>query len=153
MSSAFVTYQDYSKEFSTARVTAQTLTALNFDTQATARAAFIAAISPLVLGTIAKSGFGEQTIGVNTPPASVEAQREKKWLVTYEGNTSGKKFQLELPCADLTGGHLIVNSDNADLTEADWAAFIAAFEAYGRSPDDPAETINVLSARFVGRNL
>jgi len=73
--------------------------------------------------------------------------------VRYEGNTSGKIFQFEIPCAYLTALHLLGNTDEADLTDTDWAAFGSAFQTFARSPDDDAETVTLLDAHFVGRNL
>lgn len=152
--SNFWTFNDYSREKSTFSVWSQDLTAANFDAQATARQALETAMLQLVLGTLNKEGYSSQAIGVNTPPASPAAQRENKWLIRYEGFQSGKIFTVELPVADLiTAGHLLPNSDEADLTDADWTAFISAFNAFVRSPDDPTEAVVFLDAHFVGRNL
>jgi len=149
----FTTLLDYSREKSTHRVSAADITAANFAAQETARAAYFAAMIVLTNGVVNRSGFGNISIGVNTPPTSVDAQREKKWLITYEGLVSGKLFQLEIPCADLGGDRLAPNSDQANLLDADWTGFVTAFEAFAKTPDDPTEGVNFLDARFVGRNL
>jgi hypothetical protein len=153
MGNYFLTIMDYTREKSTHRVTAADITAANFAAQETLRGAYFAAVATLFAGTVNRSGFGNATIGSNVPPASVDSQREKKWLVQYEGDTSGKIFTLEIPCADLGGDRLSTNSDEANLTDGDWTAYIAAFEAFVKSPDSPAEAVNFLGARFVGRNL
>jgi len=88
-----------------------------------------------------------------SPAASPLAQRENKWLVTYQGDTSMKLFRLEIPTADLSGTHLLPNQDEADLADADIAAFVTAFEAIARSPDSQTETVTVMSIRHVGRNV
>jgi len=91
---------------------------------------------------------------LDTPalPTSPYAQRELKWLVTYSGNTSGKKFTIEIACPDVTD-NVVPNTDLADLASTDWAAFVTAFEAYVKSPDNGTEAVTVLSARVVGRNI
>jgi len=48
---------------------------------------------------------------------------------------------------------VVPNTDVADITSTDWAAFVTAFEAYAKSPDDVAETVTVIDARVVGRNI
>jgi hypothetical protein len=146
------TLNDYSGEKSTFRVHSENITAANFAAQETERTALFTALAVLQLGTLAKSGYGNESIGVSTLPTNVYAQRELKWLISYEGFASGKKFQVELPIADLTG-NLVVGTDLADVTSTEWAAFITAFEAFVKSPDDPAEAVIFLGARLVGRNI
>jgi hypothetical protein len=85
-------------------------------------------------------------------PTSPYAQRELKWLVQYQGDSSGKLFSTEIAAPDITD-NVVVNSDVADLSSADWVAFITAFEAYVRSPDNATETVTVIAARLVGRNI
>lgn len=113
------------------------------------------AIEGITLGTMNKERWiGDDTLLSNTPPASPVAQREIKWLVTYQGNTSQKLFQMEIPTADLTiAGILVPGTDLADLTQAAMATFVTEFETIARTPDDDTETVNVISVRFVGRNL
>jgi len=72
--------------------------------------------------------------------------------VSYQGDTSGKMFSIEIAAPNLTD-NLNGNSDQADLTSTDWAAFVTAFEAYVRSPDNGTETVTVVGARVVGRNI
>jgi len=153
MSTMFLTWQDFGREKSTQRLTTVDLTAANFDAQVTARGNLLSATTAMVMGTLNRQGYGDVTISSNTPPVSVEAQREKKWLVTYEDTVTGKLYQTEIPTADLGADHLQVNTDNADFNSSDWIAYIAAFEAVVRAPDDPSHTVNVIRAEFVGRNL
>jgi hypothetical protein len=48
----------------------------------------------------------------------------------------------------------VEGSDQVVLADAgEMAAFVTAFEAIGRSPDDDEETVTVLRARIVGRNI
>jgi len=152
MSKATLTFLDASHESSPVSVTSVALTAANFDAQAAAFTAFRAAVEGLSLGTAQRWSLAQVTDGSNSLPASPYAQRELKWLVTYTGNTSGKNFQIEIPAPDLTDNR-VPGTDIADPTSADWVAFISAFEAFAKSPDNPTEAITFVSARMVGRNI
>lgn len=150
--STVFTLLDFSDETSTVSMQGVTLTAANFDAQATLFNAVNSALFNLTLGVEHKHQRSIVTIGSSTPPTDPYAQRELKWLMTYSGNTSGKEFQIEIPTPDLTD-NLVPGTDLADLSSTDWAAFVTAFEAYAKSPDNGTEAVTVQSARLVGRNL
>lgn len=146
------TLLDYSNERSSMKVNVGAITALSIGGFLTDFGALRAAIEGITLGVVAQEAWvGDRTTLSNTPPTDPEAQREKKWLVRYVGNTSGKVFQLEIPTAELGGGHLLPMSDFADLTETDMAAFVTAFEDIARTPDSDTETVTVQSIQYVGR--
>lgn len=147
-----ITFTDNSNEDSTVTYQAPTLTAANFDAQATLAGALSVATNALSLGHLSKRTIAQDPIDDPGIATDVYAQRELKWRVSYQGDTSGKTFQVEIPCALLTD-NLVPNTDLADITSTSWANFITAFEAYARTPDDPTETVTFLSARLVGRNL
>jgi hypothetical protein len=82
----------------------------------------------------------------NILPPDATAQVERVWIVTYEDDTAffgplstfpnqgyRKLFQITIPTAEVTG-RLLPNSDEADLTNAQIAAFVTAFEQIARSP-------------------
>lgn len=144
--------RDYSNELSNFAVTSVTGNAGNLTAQLALQTALSSAIENLSIGHLDKYTYVIE--GLNSPitPSNVYAQRETKWLVSYMGDTSGKLFQIEIPCPNLTD-NLAPNSDIADLTSDDWVAFIAAFEDYARSPDNGTETVTVTAARLVGRNI
>jgi len=152
MSKATLTFLDASNETSPVSVTSTVLTAANFDAQVSAFTAFRSAVEALSLGTAQKWALAQSTDGSETLPTNPYAQRELKWLVTYTGNTSGKKFQIEIPAPDLTDNR-VPGTDIADPTSADWVAFISAFEAFAKSPDNPTEAVTFVGARMVGRNI
>lgn len=109
------------------------------------------AIQGIITGVVHKEQWvGDSTVISNTPPTDTAAQIELKWLVTYEGATTNKKFRYEIPTPDTS--KLIPGTDQADLTDTDIAAYITAVEAIGRTPDDDTENINVLGINLVGRN-
>ena len=143
---------DYSNERSRTEVHVGAITAVSIGGFLTAFGALRTAIEGITLGVVSQESWvGDRTSLSNTPPTDAEAQREKKWLVRYVGDTSGKVFTLEIATAELGGGHLLPMSDFADLTETDMAAFVTAFEDIARSPDDDTETVTVQSIQFVGR--
>lgn len=97
-----------------------------------------------------------------TRPTDENALIERKWLVSYmdtqmfldaptntiANNGYGKTFWLEIPIADTTG-LIKADSDEADLTAAAWVAWIAAFEAYQKSPY--GGSVEVQRVEIVGR--
>lgn len=146
------TLLDYSNERSSTTVNVGAITAVSIIGFLTDFGALRTAIEGITLGVVAQEAWvGDRTVLSNTPPTDPEAQREKKWLVRYVGDTSGKVYQLEIPTAELAGGHLLPMSDFADLTETDMAAFVTAFEDIARTPDDDTETVTVQSIQYVGR--
>jgi len=146
------TINDFSNEKSSFGLTSVTVNAGNLAAQQSAAASLAGAIDDLTIGELVKQT--EVLIILDTPaiPTSPYAQRELKWLVSYVGNTSGKIFQAEIAAPDITD-NVVGNSDIADLASDDWAAFVTAFEAFVKSPDNGTEAVTVLSARVVGRNI
>jgi len=147
-----LSYLDYSNESSSFTVSAELRDDTNFDAQVTLSDALITATNALTLGNLNNQFFTQGEWSLASLPSDVLAQRENKWLVKYEDATTGKKYNVELPTADLANGHLQTNSDEANLADAEWVAFIAAFEAYAVAPDT-GNAVNFISARFVARNL
>lgn len=145
-------FTDYSDERSSVQINGVALTAANFDAQATASAALSVAVGALSIGELTKRTYAQVALDDPSIPTNPFAQRELKWYVSYRGDTSGKKFSLEIPCANVTD-NLVPNTDIADLTSTDWANFVTAFESYARSPENLTETVTVLGARLVGRNI
>lgn len=143
---------DYSNEKSSFSVVSVTANAGNLAAQQTLAAALVGATVDLTIGEVTKQQMALVILDAPAIPTNVYAQREEKWLVKYQGDTSGKLFSTEIAAPDLTD-NLQLNSDAADLSSTDWAAFIAAFEAYVRSPDNGTETVTVISAKLVGRNI
>jgi len=145
------TILDYSEEKSTFRFNFGAITAVSLPGFLTNFGALRTALGNIILGTVQKEAWvGDSTVLDNTPPASSNAQVELKFLVTYEGDTTKKKFRHEIPTPDTS--KVLPGTDIVDLTDADVAAYVAAFETIGRSPDNDTETVTVLDMRLVGRN-
>lgn len=148
-----LTYLDYSREKSAAKFVGPSPVQAGFDTWVLQMTAIKDAIADITGGELHKEVQANLVdIVSNDAPVDAEAQREKKWLVTYRANTSEKLFRMEIPCA-LPTGQLLPASDEADLTTTEMAAFVSAFETFVRSPDNGTENVTVVSIRFVGRNI
>jgi len=143
---------DYSNEKSGFGFLSVTGNAGNLTAQEALAAAVADAVANLSIGVVSKETYGILLIDAPGLPTNPYAQRELKWLVQYQGNTSGKLFSIEIAAPDVTD-NTVPNSDVADLTSTDWAAFVSAFEAYAKSPDNGTEAVSVVGARLVGRNL
>jgi len=143
---------DYSNEKSSFGVVSVTGNAGNLTAQEAAATALTDAVANLSIGVVSKQSYAILLIDAPGIPTNPYAQRELKWLVQYQGNTSGKIFTIEIAAPDVTD-NVVVNSDQADLGSTDWLAFISAFEAFAKSPDNGTEAVTVIGARLVGRNL
>jgi len=143
---------DYSNEKSSFGLTSITANAGNLAAQQTAAAALFAAVEDLSIGEVTKQTMNLVIYDTPAIPTSPYAQRELKWLVQYVGDSSGKIFSVEIAAPDITD-NVVENTDVADLGSTDWAAFVTAFESYVRSPDNGTETVTVIGARLVGRNI
>lgn len=109
------------------------------------------ALGNIILGTLVGDQWvGDRTKYAETAPTDSGAQGELKFLFTYQGDTSNKKYRMEVPTPDTD--KIIAGTDKVDLTDTDIAGFVTAFEALARTPDDDTETVSVIDARLVGRN-
>jgi len=143
---------DYSNEKSSFGVTSVTGNAGNLTAEEGLAAALTDAVANLSIGVVSKHQYGIMLIDAPGIATNPYAQREMKWLVTYQGDTSGKLFSIEIAAPDVTD-NVVANSDVADLGSVDWLAFVSAFEAFAKSPDNGTEAVTVVKAKLVGRNL
>ena len=81
-----------------------------------------------------------------------DGMRSFKARVIYSGDTLGKLYDVEIP-APIRAGNLIAGTTFFDLADAQVSAFVAAFEAYAKAPDDITETVTVVSIQSVGRTV
>lgn len=147
------TIVDYSNEKSSFRIPIGDITAVSLPGALTEMGALQTAIDNIILGQRSKQGWiGDDTVLSNSPASSPLAQVEWAWLVTYRGNTSQKLYNVSIATADPQDGHLLPNSDMADLNNTDMAAFVDAFEQLARTPDSSTETVTVVRIQLVGRN-
>lgn len=145
------TIQDYSEEKSTFRFNFGAITAVSLPGFLTNFGNLRTALGNIILGTVQKEAWvGDSTVLSNVPPANSNAQVELKFLLTYEGDTTKKVFRNEIPTPDTS--KVIAGTDQVDMSDADVAAYVTAFETIARSPDSDTETVTVLDMRLVGRN-
>lgn len=149
--SGSLTFKDFSNEPSTMSFHFGAVTAVSIAGFLTDFGDFRTATEAISLGSlVGDSWTGDITKYDNALPTDVNAQRERKFEVLYQGATTFSKYRLEIPVADFTG-RLIDDTDLVDLTETDIAAWITAFETLCRTPE--GENVEVLQIRAVGRNL
>lgn len=145
-----LTYLDYSREKSTT-----TVRTAEFGDNASFSAAFadfenaLAAVTSGVLNK--RSIFLDQNV-TSVPPTDVTAQREYKWLVSYEDTVDGRVYVFSIPCADATQVTFVENTDYVDLTAGGGATLKSAIEAFVRTPNTD-NAIAVTSIKLVGRNI
>lgn len=146
------TYRDYSNEKSTVQFSVPAITSANIVAVNADIGAIGVALLDLSLCNLAKTQTVSDFATSNQdPPTNPYAQRELKWLMTYRDDVTNKEHTMEIPGADLTD-NLLGNTDQADLSSADWVAFITAFEDGAVAPDT-GNAVTVLSAYVVGRNI
>jgi len=143
---------DFSQENSTFGYDAAVLTAGNIVAQTALHATLKDATDDITIGHVSKQAIAQILVDDPGVPTTPYAQRELKALVTYQSVTSGKKWQLEIPAPALIG-NLVEGTDVFNLESTDWAAWVTAFVAAAKAPDDLSDSVIVLGARLVGRNI
>ena len=145
--------RDQSDETSTTGLQTRQATNANFDTIVLECDALQTALDSLTLGVISRRRFTAQVNDISGAlPASPWAQRELKWLVEMV-DTVGERATMEIPAADLSDGSILVSgTDQADMSHAAWVAFKAAVDGIFEHRAT-GNTLTVISARLVGRNL
>ena len=140
--------RDWDKKIGTVQVNTGVVTALTLPGLLTQLGALRTAIDGIVIGVIQKeSQTVFDTLLSQALPASQNAQRGNKWLVSYHDNEQFfdppvnaipnegylQKYRVMIPCADNT---LLTDNDTfLDLTAGVGLAFKTAFEAVAVSPD------------------
>jgi len=141
---------DYSGEASNFRLAGANVSSANYDAQQVLVIALSDAIEDLIIGQLAERAFTSSVAEPNTvAPTNPFAQRELKWLVTYQDATTGDLQQCEIAAPDLS--LLVPGSDLLDLAGTEGAAFVDAFEAFVQSAAGNAVTVQTV--RLVGRNI
>jgi hypothetical protein len=96
----------------------------------------------------------DETVLSTARPTAGYAVRELKLRIDYSGDVSGKKYSVTIPGPDINNLTYLGETDFIDIADGGiMAAFVTAFETFVRTPDDDTETVTVLAAEVVGRNL
>lgn len=156
--------EDYDEEKSRMSVNVGPITVLNFTAVRDALDDLKNAIPGMILGEIRTTTISENFTESTANITDKNAQRERKWLITYRDVTQfldvantinnvgfGNIYSKELPTADASLLPALA-TDTLDLSLPAVAAFVTAFEAVEHSPTGGNE-IEVVSIKLVGRNL
>lgn len=156
------TIVDYGGEASRTSFTTGNITAASLPATLTQFGALRGAIEGIIIGVVKQEYLQVfNTRLTNVLPGDINAQVERKWLVTYSDDTQffdvaqsipnagyQKVFNFEIGTADLAAVTLQGNTDEVDITVGAAAAFVTAFEALARSPYNG--NVRVLNIRHVG---
>lgn len=146
---------DYSGERKSLEIFTGEITAVSIAGLLSDLGDFQTALDAIVLGTIAKSNWGESTVISNTRPASKAAQIETEMLVMLQGATTEQPFSFRIPTVDYTafnyadppaGDSVILTGAGASAATT---AFIDALVAVARTPWDEAELVEVVGMKVV----
>lgn len=158
-SNAYLQIRDYAAEAKNAelsgiQVPSYQIDAANLATWLTGWGTFKTATDAIILGVQAAEKVTiYNTVLSSAVPASPFAQRELKMLVSYVGDDTGRKRNIEVPTPDLTSLTLTGKDEVTLLDGGIMEAWVTAFEAIARMPDDDSEEVTVTGAEIVGRNV
>lgn len=155
---AKITYGDVSQETSPVEIYTGAITALSIGGFLSDFGDFQAATDAITIGVRrSQSWTGDLTTVSNDYPTDRAAHRENKLLITYQDVVTKKPYTLTIPTIDFSklnfipfgGDNVYFEGTNAS---AELAAWTAAFETLAKAPDDDTHAVEVLNARYVGRN-
>jgi len=150
-----VQYLDAHGNVQSIRMFSGELTAVSLPGFLTQFGALQTALDGLTLGTRSGQSWGEETVVSNTLPGDKDASVATEILVRYMGATSQKPFSFRIPTADYTafnyadppnGDSIIFSGAGASAATT---AFVTAFEAVAKSPDDDTEAVTITGMNIV----
>jgi hypothetical protein len=123
------------------------LTSANIVAQRALQATYQTAVDGVVIGVIIKSTTTADvaTEDAPVPPVDGSAQREMEWLVIYEDAVTFAIDKIRIGTPDLNPSLRRPNQQIADLTNAAWVAYKAAFEAAAKSRlGNPVSIVSII---------
>lgn len=153
-----ITYGDVTEESSSIEVYNGAITAVSIGGFLTQFGTFQTETDKLTLGVRRQqSWIGDLTTVSNAWPTDRAAQRECKLLVDYRDTVTEEVFQLTIPTVDFSKLNFVPGGGDAVLfagagAHADVISWVAAFEAFARTPRSDANAVEVIAMRYVGRN-
>lgn len=153
-----INYGDVTHETGSFTMFTGAVTAVSIGGYLTALGAIQSATDAITLGVRrSQSWTGDLTTVTNAWPTDRSAQRESKLLVQYQDSVTEKPYTLTVPTIDYSKLNFVVGGgDNVEFAGANASteikAWVTAFEALGRSPDNDQNTVKVIGMRFVGSN-
>lgn len=141
MSKLSMTYIDFNGDKGNCSFEGSDLAAVNFDAQRALQNTLRDATNAIVLTNLDRYAVEALSSPQQAEkPANAFAQREIKWLVRYHDVVTQNRQTVEIPGADLS--KLIAGTELADMTDTDVAAFVSAFEAYVKTADGNAPSVD-----------
>jgi hypothetical protein len=139
---------DYDGELSGFSMRTAILSSGNITAQGVLRDAITNALYDVSLGQIQELRFGNVNSYSVDRPSDPLAQRELKWAIAYHDAVTLLRYTLSIPCAN-PARLSATNRPFADLSGAEIAGFVAALQAFMKSPHGNAIVVD--SVRLVGR--
>jgi hypothetical protein len=118
------------------------LTAGNIASQDTKLTAWSTAAAPLTLAAVVKQGI-EHGNSIANPAPTAPLNKGEKWVCSMQETTGNQRyFTHTIPAPDKSGTHVLPNTLDANLSDADWTAYAAAAVALLTTPDGNAMAFN-----------
>lgn len=152
------TVLDYSNEKSPFKVFNGAITSASIGGFITEFGQMRDAMAAMSLGVVSNEQWvGDNTVLSQVPPVDPDAQRERKALVVYQGDTNNKLYTVTIPAARTKAANgdplILPGTDKYDLTVAPVSGFVTRFNSFARTPDSDQETVTIVEIRLVGRNI
>lgn len=144
-------FRDYDGETQTLRLYTGEITAVSLPGLLTQIGALTAALDAVVLGVIAKTSWGEETVVSNLNATDKDAQVQTNMLVRVHGATSEAPWSFRIPTVDpeafnYVEGNVVLSGAGATAATT---ALVTALEDLVKMPDDETEAIVVDQMRIV----
>jgi len=146
-----ISQADYDGEIAVTSLRATVLTASNFNAQALLRQEFRDTLTNISLGTRRLMSYRNDVLYTLDSASADAAQIELKWLVTYHDNTTLRRYNFSIPCAETVHLDSVKRGFAAIGDKYHVDAFVAATEAYILSPE--GNPITIENIRLVGRRV
>jgi hypothetical protein len=127
------------------------ITAVSLPGLLTDLGALTTALNAVVLGVIAKSSWGEETVISNLRAADKDAQVSTELLVRAHGAVSEAPYSFRIPTIDpeafnYVEGNVVLSGAGATAATT---ALVSALETVAKMPDDETEAIVIDQMRIV----
>ena len=141
--------KDYGGEGTRTSVYFPTITGANYDTQVQNMDDLLDAINAVVSGAFTGYSLKAVNVPVGAKASSDDAQRERKWLVSYTDDTNpvgNGSFEIGMA----NSAHLASDSENMDVSGGVGAALVTEIE--DNCVSRLGNAITVQSIKLVGRS-
>jgi hypothetical protein len=145
-----LTLRDFDGEPTTTNFNVRAYNVVTFADDLGAFAELKATIEAITMGIVSSERVAPYvTRAAGTLPTDENAQRERKWSIIAQDNTTFDIVKYEIGTA-LLDGNMIPGSGEADLTATDIAAFVTKFEEVVFSNN--GNNLTVLRIEHIGKN-